>query len=504
VTREAGHDTAALIELSGIGKTFGGVTALADVDFVLEAGEVHGLVGENGAGKSTLMKIIAGVHTDYVGTYKIDGRPVRLRSTRDALAAGIGMVHQDLSIVPFLTVAENVFLGSQPTGRFGIVRWRSMAREAGRHLARLGIEVDPTVQAGSLSLGLQQLIEIGRVLFSGARIIILDEPTSALSPPEVAQLFEVVRRLQAAGKSFVFISHFLDDVLEISDNVSIFRNSRHVRTAPAAELDKAQVIELMIGRGHAELEESYLHALELPPAMTTPVALEVKGLSRKGAFAALDFSVHEGEALGIYGYMGCGQLELARALVGKLKPDAGTLEIGGSAQHFADTAAAKRAGIALVPESRRSMLFADSPIYRNISISMLERISRYLLKPGVERRLAREKIEELKIRAASETVALRTLSGGNQQKVALARWLAYEPKVLVLAEPTRGMDVGAKDDVVKIVRALKERRMGVVVVSTEPETVLSLADRILVMRRGRFTREFAGEKVGKDQLLAAA
>jgi ribose transport system ATP-binding protein len=353
-------------------------------------------------------------------------------------------------------------------------------------------------------LGLQQLIEIGRVLFSGARIIILDEPTSALSPPEVAQLFKVVKRLKGEGKSFVFISHFLDDVLAISDNVSIFRNSRHVRTAPAAALDKAQVIELMIGRGHAELEESYLHALELPARMTTPVRLQVEGLGRRGAFEGLDFAVHEGEALGIYGYMGCGQLELVRALVGKLKPDAGTLRIGGTEQRFANTAAAKRAGVALVPESRRSMLFADSPIYRNISISVLERISRYLVKPWAERQIAREKIGELKIRAASELVALRTLSGGNQQKVALARWLAYRPEVLVLAEPTRGMDVGAKDDVVKIVRALKEQKMGVVVVSTEPETILSLADRILVMRRGRFTREFAGETVGKDQLLAAA
>ena len=208
--------------------------------------------------------------------------------------------------------------------------------------------------------------------------------------------------------------------------------------------------------------------------------------------------------MGIYGYMGCGQLELVRALVGKLKPDAGTLEIGGTEQRFANTAAAKRAGLALVPESRRSMLFADEPIYRNISISVLERISRYFLEPRIEREIAREQIAELKIRAASELVALRTLSGGNQQKVALARWLAYRPAVLVLAEPTRGMDVGAKDDVVKIVRALKEQKMGVVVVSTEPETILSLADRILVMRRGRFTREFVGETVGKDQLLAAA
>lgn len=501
----SGHPaTQPLIELSGITKTFGGVTALSSVDFALLPGEVHGLVGENGAGKSTMMKIIAGVHTDYAGEYRLDGAPIHLRSARDALAAGIGMVHQELSIVPHLTVAENVFLGTQPTTRLGTVRWRHMAREAGEHLARLGIEVDPTAQAGSLSLGLQQLIEIGRVLFSGARIIILDEPTSALSPPEVVQLFKVVRRLKEEGKSFVFISHFLDDVLEIADRVTVFRNSRRVLTAPAAELSKEKIIELMIGRGHAELEESYLHALELPAPSTAPVALEVRGLARKGAFEAIDFQVHEGEALGIYGFMGCGQLELVRALVGKLKPDAGALLVGGSERRLANTAAGKAAGVALVPESRRSMLFAESPIYRNISISILERISRLFLKPRVERQIAREKIAELKIRAASEDVALRTLSGGNQQKVALARWLAYRPSVLVLAEPTRGMDVGAKDDVVKIVRALKEQKMGVIVVSTEPETVLSLADRILVMRRGRVTREFKAEAVGKDQLLAAA
>jgi len=499
-----GSERPPLIELSGIGKTFGGVTALSNVDFVLREGEVHGLVGENGAGKSTLMKIIAGVHTEFEGSYRLDGQPVRLRSTRDALARGIGMVHQELSIVPHLSVAENVFLGNQPVSSLGVVRWRHMAREAEAHLKNLGIEVDPTVEAGSLSLGLQQLIEIGRVLFSGARIIILDEPTSALSPPEVERLFQVIDRLRQGGKSFIFISHFLDDVLAISDTVSIFRNSRHVRTAPAAELDKGQIIELMIGRGHEELEESYLGTLELPPASTAPTLLEVRGLTLKGAFEELDLAVHEGEALGIYGFMGCGQLELVRALVGKLKADRGTLVIGGVERRLANTAAGKRAGVALVPESRRSMLFADSPIYRNISISVLERISRWLVKPVAERQLAREKIEELRIRAGSETVALRTLSGGNQQKVALARWLAYRPNVLVLAEPTRGMDVGAKDDVVKIIRALKEQKMGVIVVSTEPETVLSLADRILVMRRGRFTREFVAEAVGKDQLLAAA
>ncbi|MCB2009743.1 MAG: sugar ABC transporter ATP-binding protein [Geminicoccaceae bacterium] len=497
-------ETPPVLELGGVTKRFGGVTALTDVDFALARGEVHGLVGENGAGKSTAMKIIAGVHTEFEGEYRIDGRPVRLRSTADALAHGIGMVHQELSIVPALSVAENVFLGSQPVNRFGLLRWRHMASQAREHLAALGIDVDPAMRAGDLSIGLQQLVELGRVLFSGARIIILDEPTSALSPPEVKQLFGVIDRLRGQGRSFIFISHFLDDVLEISDSVTIFKNSRRVATARAADLDKAAIIEHMIGRSHQELEETYLHQLELPVRSTEPVVLSARGLGLKGAFEGIDLEVREGEALGIYGFMGCGQLELARALVGKVQPGVGELLRGGEPARLRNTADGKKAGIAIVPESRGSMLFSDVPVYRNISISILERISRWFLKPREERRIAAKQVEDLKIRTASVDALLRTLSGGNQQKVALARWIAHEPKVLVLAEPTRGMDVGAKDDVVKIVRALKERRMGVVVVSTEPETILSLADRIMVMRRGRITTEFAGEPVGKDQLLAAA
>lgn len=496
--------TPPILRLGGVTKRFGGVTALEDVDFDLRAGEVHGLVGENGAGKSTAMKIIAGVHTDFEGVYELDGKPIRLRSAADALERGLFMVHQELSIVPELTVAENVFLGTQPVNRFGIVRWGTMARDARAHLEALGIEVDPHSRAGDLSIGLQQLVELGRVLFSGARIIILDEPTSALSPPEVQQLFRVIDRLRQTGKSFVFISHFLDDVLAIADRVSIFKNSRRVLTAPAAELDKPKIIERMIGRGHQELEESYLHELELPPPSQEAVVLAARGLGRRGAFTDVDLEVREGEALGIYGFMGCGQLELARVLAGKLQPTSGHLERAGKRVRFPSTARAKRAGVVIVPESRSAMLFADEPVYRNVSISVLERLSRWFLNVGEERRLTERQVEDLKIRTASVDAPLRTLSGGNQQKVALARWLAYAPALLVLVEPTRGMDVGAKDDVVKIVRAMKERRMGVIVVSTEPETVLSLADRILVMRRGRVTSAFAGAPVSKDQVLAAA
>ena len=492
-----------LLELIGISKSFGGVQALRDVDFSLYAGEIHGLVGENGAGKSTLMKIIAGVHHGYEGTMRLDGRDVRFRSAREALDAGIGMVHQELSIVPDLTVAENVFLGTQPVTRFGAVDWARMVRESRAHLAGLGINVDPRMRIGELPIGLQQLIEIARVLFSGARIIILDEPTSALSPPEVERLFATLRKLKDSGRSIVFISHFLDDILRISDKITIFRNGQKVLTAPVSEIDKRQVIESMIGLGHRELEESYTGEIKLDTRFDARVVLETKNLSYDRAFRDVSLKARAGEVLGIYGFMGCGQVELARALFGKIRAD-GTLQLEGKRLRLTRTSIARAEGIAYVPESRRAMLFHHEPLYKNMSISILDRISRYLLKPSAERKIAEGHIKNLRIRTPGPNQLLGNLSGGNQQKVAVAKWLTHAPKVLILSEPTRGMDVGAKEDVVRIVRGLRDQGIAVVVVSTEPETVLSLADRILVMKRGQIVREFAGDTVSKDRLLEAA
>src|SRR5881227_3464329 len=310
-----------ILELQEITKAFGGVEALRGVDFVLSAGEIHGLVGENGAGKSTLMKIIAGVHTEFSGRILLDGQETRFRSARDARAAGIAMVHQELSVAPDLSIAENVFLGSQPTNRFGLVQWRRMAREAGEQLARFGIDVDPLSRLGDLPIGLQQLIEIARVLFSGARIIILDEPTSALSPPEVERLFSTLKRLRDEGTSIVFISHFIEDILRVSDTVTVFRNGRKVAESAAAATSKGALIEAMIGRGGEALEHSYSDDLMLPRPSDQPVVLNANGLTLAGRLREVSFEARAGEVLGIYGFMGCGQLELARILFGKLKPD---------------------------------------------------------------------------------------------------------------------------------------------------------------------------------------
>ena len=493
-----------LLAAEHLSKSYAGVHALRDVSFQLEPGDIHAVVGENGAGKSTLMKIIAGVHSEFSGRFLIDGKETHFRSARDAHAAGIAMVHQELSVAPDLTVAENVFLGNQPTNALGLVQWRRMAREAGEQLSRFGIDVDPLSRLGDLPIGLQQLIEIARVLFSGARIIILDEPTSALSPPEVERLFATLRRLRDEGTAIVFISHFIEDILRVSDIVTVFRNGRKVAEAAAASTTKGALIEAMIGRGGEVLEHSYTDDLMLPPSNTGPVVLKADQLTLARSLQAISFEARAGEVLGIYGFMGCGQQELSRILFGKLKPDAGTLAVDGRQRTFGSTAAARRAGVALVPESRRAMLFHQEPVYKNISISILERISSLLLKPARERTIAMRQVEQLQIRPPVVGLDLGMLSGGNQQKVALAKWLTYPPRLLVLCEPTRGMDVGAKNDVINIVRDLRARGLAIIVLSTEPETVLSLADRILVMKRGAVVREFVGEAVSKDRLLEAA
>ena len=444
-----------ILELHQITKAFGGVEALRGVDFALSAGEIHGLVGENGAGKSTLMKIIAGLHPEFSGRFVLDGRETHFRSARDARAAGIAMVHQELSVAPDLSVAENVFLGTQPTNRFGLIQWRRMAREAREQLARLGIDVDPLARLGDLPIGLQQLIEIARVLFSGARIIILDEPTSALSPPEVELLFSTLRRLRDQGTSIVFISHFIEDILRVSDIVTVFRNGRKVAEAQAGATSKAALIEAMIGKGREALEETYTADITLPPPGDRPVALQASRLSLARSLRDVSFEARSGEVLGVYGFMGCGQSELARILFGKLRPDGGELVVAGQRTRFGSTADARRCGIAFVPESRRAMLFHQEPVYKNISISILERIASLFLKPARERSIATRQVEQLQIRPAAVELDLGMLSGGNQQKVALAKWLSYPPRVLVLCEPTRGMDVGAKSDVIQIIRDLR-------------------------------------------------
>ena len=491
-----------LLQLTNVSKSFGGIAALKDVDFTLHAGEIHGLVGENGAGKSTTMKIIAGVYSDYEGEMRVDGKLVHFRSARDALAAGIGMVHQELSTIPDLTVAENVFLGHQPLTRFGTIDWAQINREAARLISSLGLDIDPKTTMGSLPVGLQQLVELSRVLFSGAKTIILDEPTSALSPPEVKRLFDVLRKIKAEGRGIIFISHFLDDVLEISDTVTVFRNGKKVATESAASLTKDAVISHMIGRGSIGMHMG--ESAELFSDDSKPIVLAADAIGDGKTLHKISLSLRAGEITGVYGFMGCGQVELARALFGKIKLKRGHLVLNGAQRNFKSTSAARKGGIAFVPENRRMMLFRTEPVYKNVSIAILDRIHRLLLKPGQERKIAATRAVDLQIRPPNPNMALGSLSGGNQQKVALAKWLTHLPKVLILSEPTRGMDVGAKEDVIRIVKDLRDKGVAILVLSTEPETILTLANRVTVLRKGMVAKEFNSGTLYKADLLAAA
>ena len=340
------------------------------------------------------------------------------------------------------------------------------------------------------------------MLFSGAKLIILDEPTSALSPPEIERLFTVLRRLRDDGRSIVFISHFLDDVLAIADRVTVFRNGEKVITEHAAKLTKDSVISHMIGRGSANMHMG--ESADLAADDSKPIVLSVQQASDGVMLHDVSLTLRKGEISGVYGFMGCGLIELARTLFGKNALKSGTLMIDGQSIRFASTSAARQAGIAYVPENRKMMLFRTEPVFKNVSIAILDRIHSILLKTGREREISETHIKDLQIRPPRTDIALGNLSGGNQQKVALAKWLTHLPQVLILSEPTRGMDVGAKEDVIRIVKALRDRGVAIVVLSTEPETILTLADRVTVMKKGMVVKEFTTGHIDKSDLLAAA
>ncbi len=495
-----------VLELRHVTKSFGGAIALDDVDFALRPGTIHGLLGENGAGKSTLVKIISGVHTEYDGEMFLDGQPVRFRSPADAKAAGIGMVYQELSVFRSLTVAENIFSTNQPLNQLGMVNWRAMNRAAREHLDDLQLEVSEKAVVGLLSVGLQQMVEIARILFSGARIIILDEPTSALSPIEAERLFEFMKRLRGQGRTLVLITHFIEDALRVCDTITILKNSRNVITTESKSLTKQDVIHLMIGTDAKVLEESYLDMrTHRSKDARGAVVLEAQGITKRGVFESVSFQLHEGEILGLYGFMGAGTSELAQSLFGRQRLDSGLLLMDGRPVQIRTPEEAKKAGLAFVPENRRSSLHLGEPVYKNVSLAHLDRIVGWILHPALEVQMAKDQIRQLSIRPGNPFLPVGGLSGGNQQKVVLAKWLIHPPRVLVLVEPTRGMDVGAKAEVIQLMHRLSDEGVAILLVSAEPETILANSDRIMVFSRGRVTKQFADdEEVTKEALMRYA
>jgi ribose transport system ATP-binding protein len=479
-----------LLVAAGVSKHFGGIAALADVGFDLRQGEIHALMGENGAGKSTLMKIIAGVYSAYDGHILLDGEPVRFDSVRGAEAQGIAIIHQELNLVPELSIADNIFLGREPRIA-GLIVDRKRSRAAARELLkRLGIELDPDARVGGLRVGEQQLVEIAKALSISARILIMDEPTSALSPSECERLFRIVRQLAESGAAIVYISHRIDEVMHLADRVTVLRDGRHVLTGDIAGLDQGRIIAAMVGR-------ALLDAEHRQAAKATETLLSVRNLSlskpyRRGwreVLAGVSFDLRAGEVLGIGGLLGSGRTEILETIFGSaIGRASGEISLAGQQVEIRSPRDARRLGLALVTEDRKTQgLHLRSSITDNIALPLVARLARFGLRGFArEAALANEAVRSLGIRCGGIDQEAGTLSGGNQQKVVIGKWLATRPLVLLLDEPTRGIDVGAKREIYDLIfRLAREEGLGIVVVSSEMPELLLLADRILVMAEGR-------------------
>lgn len=492
----------ALLDCRNIGVRFGGVVALRDVDFDLRSGEVHGLVGCNGAGKSTLMKVLAGVVPEYTGQIHIDGRLVHLYSPREALAQRIAMVYQELSGIGALSVAENLCLGRQPT-RWGRIDWPQMYRQAAVSLAELDIQIDVRRRLDSYPLVIRQMVEIARGLHSGAKVLILDEPTSALSLPEARRLFELIAKLKARGVAMVFISHFIEDVLAICDRVTILRDGQRLQTSPARGLDRTSILHQMVGEERESSADEKSEA-DLPAASSAVPRLVLNNLCRRGRFQNVTLDVKPGECLGLYGFVGAGHQELVHAVAGAAPVHGGEVKLDGRRLRTGDVPSAVAQGVVFVAADRTQTVARRAPIAHNTTLAHLKRSVGSWITRNKEHRVCRTMLERVGCRPPDPGLRAGALSGGNQQKVVLAKWLLGPIQVLLLEEPTRGMDVHAKAEVMALVAEQKRAGAAIILASTEPELVLAHADRIVTFARGRITREFSGQRVTKENLMHCA
>jgi ribose transport system ATP-binding protein len=490
-------NTQSVIELKNISKRFLNLQALDQVNFDLKVGETHAIVGENGAGKSTLMRILAGIYTEYEGSYLLNDSLVQLQSPRDALNRGIGMIHQELTVMPELSVAENLFLGRQITNRWGFVDWKKMNSLAQDELAQLGFEqIDVRKPLGEYPLGTQQVVEVLRVMMSGAQVLIMDEPTSALSPAEVERLIEFVDTLRQSNRSIIYISHFLEEVMQVADRITVLRDGQKINTLERDATNVDELISLILGH---EVKKSEIVSVN---KQTDNATLLIVDNLTADVFEDISFTVGAGEIVGIYGAIGAGHFDLARAIFGMYRFDSGSITLDGHKFRRDFSASyAIRHGLAYATESRRKTLLMNEAVYRNVTMPHLNRIARIVPTLKEEIKAAQPAIDRVNVQPANALNAVGKLSGGNQQKVVIARWLAYPPKVFVMSEPTRGMDVGAKSEVMEILREFREQGYGILVISSEPETVLGICDRILVMSRGRVVSEMINENLDKDILM---
>ena len=494
-----GANTPAL-QMRGIGKRFPGVLALENVDLTLEPGKVHALMGENGAGKSTLIKIMAGVYQRDAGTIRIRGRDVDIKSPRDSLREGIKVVFQEIALISEFTVAENIFLEGYPTGRAGSIDWKKIRADSAALFQRIGFDVDPAARTGSLPVSQQQMVEIARALAHEASVVVMDEPTSSLTPHEVALLFKVIRRLTSLGIAVVYVSHKLDEVFAIADTVTVLRDGRHISTKSIGEHTHDTLIHDMIGR-----RIDNLFPRKRGPAGTR-VALAVQGLSTARKLQHVSFEARAGEVLGFFGLMGAGRTELAKAIVGYDPISSGTIMVDGRPLAPHNTRSGVRLGIGLLSEDRKTEgLMGELPVYQNASLASLKRFaSGGFVDTAKERRAVQEYVDLFRIKTPSLFQQVKNLSGGNQQKVLIARWLMRGLKVIVVDEPTRGIDVGTKSEIFALIDRLASEGLAVVMMTSEMPELLGLADRIIVMCEGRVTATMSRDDASQEKILNAA
>ncbi|MER5451099.1 sugar ABC transporter ATP-binding protein [Streptomyces sp. NPDC002764] len=489
-----------LLSMSGITKSFPGVRALDGVDLDVQAGEVHCLLGQNGAGKSTLIKVLAGAHQPDTGTIGWRGEPVVLRSPIAAMRLGIATIYQELDLVEHLSVAENVHLGHEPTAAGFVVRKKASRAAAARLLKRLGHpEIDPARLVGELSAAQQQIVSMARALSHDVRLIVMDEPSAALDPDEVDNLFRIVGDLTADGVAVVYISHRLEEIRRIGDRVTVLKDGRAVAGGlPAKSTPTREVVALMTGRN-----VEYVFPERPASAADGAPVLEVRGLAREGEFAPLDLDVRPGEIVGLAGLVGSGRSEILETVYGARRPTAGQVRVDGRVLRPGSVRAAVRAGLGLAPEERKAqaLLMLES-VTRNVSVSSMSRFSRGgWIDRGAEKGAARAATRELSLRPDNPSVPVRTLSGGNQQKAVLARWLLRGCRVLLLDEPTRGVDVGARAELYAVIRRLADEGLAVLLVSSEVPEVLGLADRVLVLREGRVVHTAPARELDEHRVL---
>jgi ABC-type sugar transport system ATPase subunit len=491
--------SSAHVALSNVGKRFGATEALAGIDLTIARGTVHGLVGENGAGKSTLGKIVAGVFGPDAGEVRVNGRAVHYGSPRDALVDGITIVQQEIAVVPQRTALDNVFLGE--SGRFGLRRRARLRSRFAELAARIGFELEPGTLVGSLRVPERQQVEIMRALAREAELIVFDEPTASLTAAEAERLLAVVRDLRALGTTVVYVSHDLGHVLELADEVTVLRNGRLIRTDPAAGQTTDDLVTTMLGRS-----ASVAFPELVPPPPEAPATLSVRGLARAGSLDDISFDIHAGEIVGLAGLVGSGRTEVARAIFGADARDAGEILIDGEQLAIRSPKDAVRAGIAMLPESRKDEgLLMSLTSQANVTLPRLDRISRFgVLSPRREAQQATELLDRLAVKRAGPQALVGSLSGGNQQKVLFSKWLFSTPRVLLADEPTRGIDIGAKLEIYRLIAELAAGGMAVLLISSELDEILGLAHRTLVMRRGAVVLELDASSMSEEAVLRAA